>query len=126
MRDEAKEVRVFVRNGIPWIDSACPACGISIVPSNKFCPCCGQKLSSKFYYEVLDTGGVDVPTPDNWREILPEEFALIKNKLSVENFTRRLKLLEKEFGIEEFDTKDHSLLRIMRKAYIETCFEEKK
>jgi hypothetical protein len=29
MKDEAKEVRVFVRSGIPWIDSVCPTCGIS-------------------------------------------------------------------------------------------------
>jgi len=126
MSDEAKEARVFVRDGTPWIDSICPTCGGAVlIPRDRFCPSCGQKLSFRFYYKVLDTGGNNIPTAYKWREVTPEELELVRSQHNIENFTRRLKLLEKEFGIEEFDTKDHPLLRIMRKTYVETCFEEK-
>ena len=125
MIDEAKEARVFVRSGSPWIDLVCPNCGKAANTSHNFCPYCSQRLSFKLFYKILDTGGRNIPTDDCWREITESELESERLKHSAENFARRLKLLEEEFGIKEFDTKDHPLLRIMRKEYIKTCFEEK-
>ena len=109
-----KEAHVYVQNGGPWIACCCPVCGKTVYSSNKFCVECGQALMFNDYKRVLETGPSKLKVTGGWKRIF-------FNDAVKEAYLRRcIEKLEAECRIE-----DSPILRIMREAYIKTCFENK-
>ena len=110
-----KEAIVFVRHGSPWITTNCPNCGEHIPFDQKFCAECGQEMSFKDFHFILITGGRGVKMSYEWTQCLPPHDCVNK-----EIFIRELEKLER---ICQVHPKDKTMLKIMREAYINTCFE---
>jgi predicted amidophosphoribosyltransferase len=106
------EVRIFVRNDSPWIKAVCPNCG-NDVRYTEHCPKCGQALSYRYFNTVLDDGGCSIELPPTWSELV------IDRRLQIQRFMEGLKDLERMCNIKE-----DSILKIIRKEYIKTCFEK--
>ena len=113
-----KDARVFVRCGdTPWIAAYCPHCGTRISTEDHFCKNCGQELSFENYNKVSELANLGkIKLTLNWREYFVNE------KENQEVFLARLEQLEKEFLI---DTKENTIVKILRNEYIKTAFEKK-
>lgn len=111
----SKEAHVYVQDGSPWISCCCPACGKTVYSNDKFCVECGQPLMFNDYKRVLEIGGPrKLNVTGRWKRIF------IDDAVKEAYFMRRIEKLEAECQIE-----DSPILRIMREAYIKTCFEKK-
>lgn len=110
-----KEAHVYVQDGSPWISCCCPACGKTVYSNDKFCAECGQPLMFNDYKRVLEIGGPrKLNVTGRWKRIF------IDDAVKKAYFMRRIEKVEAECQIE-----DSPILRIMREAYIKTCFEKK-
>ena len=110
-----KEAHVYVQDGSPWISCCCPACGKTVYSNDKFCVECGQPLMFNDYKRVLELGSPrKLNVTGRWKRIF------IDDAVKEAYFMRRIEKLEAECQIE-----DSPILRIMREAYIKTCFEKK-
>lgn len=116
-KEAIQETAVYVRFGFgaPWICEACPACEGIVKECQQYCPDCGQHISHEDYRKVLETGGVGIETKGGWRRVI------LDRKLKEEYIRRKLSQIELEC-----DCEDNSIVRIMRDAYIKTCFENEK
>lgn len=114
-KETIQETAVYVRFGSPWICETCPSCGSILRESPQYCPDCGQHISHADYLKVRSTGGTGIETQGAWRRVIPDR------KLKEEYIRRKLSEIELECDCEET-----SILRIMRDAYIKTCFENQK
>lgn len=109
-----KEVRIFIKNATPWLSAICPGCCKIVYTDQKFCTNCGQELSFIDYRKVLHGGGSSIhKLPRDWTEYIVDD-TLNKNA-----FIQRLEQLEQDCHV---NSKDSTILKIMRNAYIETCF----
>ena len=114
-KEAIQETAVYVQFGTPWICKACPACGRRVKNCQQYCPDCGQHISHEDYRKVLKTGGVGIKTKGGWRRVI------LDRKLKEEYIRQKLSKIELEC-----DCEDNSIVRIMRDAYIKTCFENEK
>ena len=109
-----KEVRIFIKHDSPWLCAICPGCAKVVYTDQKFCPNCGQELSFIDYLKVRHDGGSSIPKlPRVWTEYIVDD-TLNKNA-----FIQRLEQLEQTCHV---NPKDSTILKIMRNAYIDTCF----
>lgn len=109
-----KEAHVYVQNGSPWISCCCPVCGKTVYSTDKFCVECGQPIMFNDYRRVLEVGGRRLNITGTWKRII------IDDAVKEAYLRHRLEKIEAECQIE-----DSPILRIMRDAYIKTCFEKK-
>ena len=109
-----KEALVFVRHGSPWITTNCPNCGVHIPFDQKFCAECGQEMSYEHYRKISRTGGHGLNMTGEWTQCFPDD------GVNREVFIRELENLER---ICQVHPEDKTMLKIMREAYINTCFE---
>lgn len=114
-KETIQETAVYVQFGTPWICEACPSCGRRVKDCHQYCPDCGQHISHNDYNKVRSTGGTGIETNGGWRRVIPDR------KLKEEYVRRKLSRIELEC-----DCEDNSIVRIMRDAYIKTCFENQK
>jgi hypothetical protein len=110
-----KEAIVFVRHGFPWITTNCPNCGMHITPDQKFCYECGQKMSYEHFKKISQTGGTGLNMTGAWTQCLPDD------GVNREVFIRELEKLER---VCQVHPKDETILKIMREAYVNSCFEK--
>lgn len=114
--NEVKEAKVFVRVGSPWICTCCPNCGTSVSSAWGFCAKCGQAMSFEHYRRVQQIGGPESVTRGGvWVECVATD-----KKLCKEYFIKKLEELEKQCLVSDED----GTLKIMRDAYLKTCFGE--
>jgi len=112
-KPERKEARVFVRHGSPWIGCVCPCCNHDVSIKDNNCSNCGTPLGFLNYHKVQETGGHGLNLSPKWTEVF------IDDEINKTYFITQLKKLERQCRVE-----DGSILKVMRDAYIKTCFEK--
>ena len=111
-----REAIVFVRHGSPWITTNCPNCGKHIPFDQKFCSECGQEMSYEHFKKVRQTGGAGLKMTGTWTQCIPDD-----DGVNREVFIRELEKLER---VCQVHPKDETILKIMREAYVNSCFEK--